>query len=210
MSDDPLRRVENDLAVMRAAIGDDLPFDRSHAVLQLLTGAFGLPLLLLPLLGLEAYVLRGVLMFDGLLAGVWLWQYRTAKANRFERPAVWRTARLEATSALLIGGLLVMFVAWLYYLNHQHADLKSASRFVTATMLFMLGLAGMTWVLLDRRYLASAAWFAGLMIMGILAPLCDRVEQSWMVYGACIIFGGVCAGLVEFRQLRRVKVAHAD
>ena len=210
MSDDPLRRLEGDLAVMRAAIGDELPFDRSHAVLQLLTGAFGLPLLLLPWLGLEAYVLRGVLLFDGLLAVVWLWQYRSAKANRFERPAAWRTARLEATSALLIGGLLLMFAAWLYYLNHQHAELKSASRLVTATMLFVLGLAGLTWVLLDRRHLPSAAWFVALMVMGIAAPLCERVEQSWMVYGACIIVGGVSAGLLEFRQLRRVKVAHAD
>lgn len=210
MADDPLQRLEDDLAVMRAALSDDLPFDRSHAALQVLTGTFGLPLFLLPWLGWDAYVLPGILVFDGLLAGAWLWQYRLAKANRFERPSVWRTARIEAGSAWLISGLLAAFLAWLYFLIQRHAELKAAAGLIPATVLFLLGVGGMTWVMFDRQRRPNTAWFVALMVMGAVTPLCENARQSWMIYGASIFVGGISAGLLEVWHLNRSKVAHAD
>lgn len=211
MSSDPLRRLENDLAVMRAAIGDDLPFDRSHAVLQLLTGAFGLPLLLLPLFGLDAYVLQGILVFDGLLSIAWLWQYRSTEANRFQRPLVWRTARLEIFSSLLIGGLLAAFFAWLTYLGSHLPDWNERfTNFVVPTTFFLLGVVGIAWVSFDRRRWPNLTWVVGLMLMGVIAPLCKLRSQNWMLYGSVILVAGLVAGMLELHLLSRRKATHAD
>ena len=210
MTSDPLRRVENDLAVMRTALGEELPFDRSHAALQMLTGAFGLPLLLLPWLGMGAHVLPGILLVDGLLAVAWLWQFYFARANRYERPAVWHTARIEATTALVLGLLLTAFFSWLYFLSSQHGDMKATGRFLSATVLFVLGVVGIAWVLFDRRRWTNLTWFIGLLVMGTLMPLCEQTQHGWMIAGACILVGGTGAGMLEFWQLHRPRVAHAD
>src|SRR5579859_7318332 len=100
MSSEPLQRIQADLTMVKAALGTELPYDRSHAALYFLSAILGVPLGGLTLLNLEPYIRPVLFVFIGLLLAAWAVQIRRLRTRRNQAPALWRWGRKEAMASL--------------------------------------------------------------------------------------------------------------
>jgi hypothetical protein len=210
MQSDPLRRVQDDLATVKAALGTDLPYDRSHVVLYLLGAGGGVLLGGLALLGLVEHVRPVLGAWVGLMLAAWALQVRHLRARRAEAPALWRWGRKETAASLVAIPLLVGYVIWVGTLGRWqgHWGLREAFAMASAVF-FFLGLVGCVCGTADRRWhLLGGA--AALVVGGVLVPLCSTHQQFHLLLGGMIFVGGLSSGLLLLWQLRRHEVSHAD
>src|SRR5947209_5110772 len=107
MLSEPLRRIQDDLATVKAALGTELPYDRSHVVLYLLSSILAFPLGGLAFFGLDSYIRPVLFTCIALLAAAWFVQIRHLRTRRVEAPALWRWGRKEMIASLVAIALLV-------------------------------------------------------------------------------------------------------
>jgi hypothetical protein len=207
MPSDPLQRVREDLATVKAALGTELPYDRSHVTLYLLGAGLGVVLAGLVLLDLEAYLRPALGAYIALMLAAWLVQIRHLRAE----PARWRWGRKEVAASLLASTLLVGYVAWVGTLARWQGRWGLPEAFALASaVFFFLGVAGAVWVAADRRRWHLLGGAAALGLTGVLLPLCQTREQFFLLLGAMIVVGGLSSGLLLWWQLRRHEVEHGD
>jgi hypothetical protein len=211
MPSEPLQRIQEDLATVKAALGTELPYDRSHVALYLLGSGLGVLLAGLPLLGLGVYVRPVLFVYVGLLVAAWLAQIRHLRTRRAAAPALWRWGRKEAVASLVAIALLVGYVVWAATLARWQGQwgLREAVAMASA-VLFFLGTFGCMWVAVDRRRWHLLGGAAALVAGGALLPLCATREQFYVLVGAMVFAGGMSSGLLLLWQLRRHEVGHAD
>ena len=211
MQPEPLQRIQNDLATVKAALGTELPYDRSHVALYFLGAGLGVLLAGLTLLGLQAYVRPALLAGCGLMVAAWMVQVHHLRAHRAEAPARWRWGRKELGASLVAIVLLVGYVVWVGTLGRWQGRWGRHEAFAMASsVLFFLGTLGAVWVAVDRcrwSILGAAAALAG---AGLVIPLCETLDQFYLVLGGTIFVAGLSSGLLLRWQLRRHEVGHAD
>src|SRR5579859_7271098 len=122
MPSEPLERVQQDLAAVQAALGTELPYDRSHVAMYLLGAGLGLLLAALALLGLEAYVRPVLAGYIGMMLLAWVVQVRHLRAHRATAPARWRLGLRETAASLVAIVLLVAYVIWVATLARWHGQ----------------------------------------------------------------------------------------
>jgi hypothetical protein len=211
MPPEPLQRVQEDLATVKAALGTELPYDRSHVVMYLIGAGLGVILAATVLLGLEAQVRLIVGAYIGLMLLAWAVQVRHLRARRDAAPARWRWGRKETAASLVAIVLLIGYVAWVATLARWRGQWGTREAFALASAIcFFLGVGGCAWVAADRRrwHLLGAA--AALLIGGPLMPLCATREHFYLLLGAMCLAGGLASGLLLWWQLRRGEVHYAD
>src|SRR5262245_58212835 len=211
MQQEPLRRVQDDLATMQAALGTGLPHDRSHAALYFLGAGFGALLVALALSGLESYARPALAGYLALMLAAWAAQLRHLRTRRCEAPVAWRWGRKEAVASLAAIALLVGYVVWVATLGRRQGEWGLREAMALASPLaFCLGAAGVAWVAVDRPRWPNLGVAVALLIVGLLAPLCESRAQFYVLAGVLTLAGGAASGLLLLWQLRRHEVAHAD
>ncbi|MFO0843583.1 MAG: hypothetical protein U0797_14475 [Gemmataceae bacterium] len=211
MQQEPLRRVQDDLATMKAALGTGLPHDRSHAALYFLGAGFGALLVVLALSGLEAYARQALASYLALMLAAWAAQMRHLRSRRCEAPAAWRWGRKEVVACVAAMALLVGYVVWTAALGRGQGRWGLHEAMALASPLaFCLGAACVTWVAVDRPRWPNLGVAVALLVVGSLAPLCESRAQFYSLAGVSTLAGGVTSGLLLLWQLRRHEVAHAD
>jgi hypothetical protein len=211
MPSEPLQRVQEDLATVKAALGTELPYDHSHVAMYLIGAGLGVVLAALVLLGQAAHVRPIVGAYVALMLLAWAAQIRHLRAQRDTAPARWRWGRKETAASLVAIVLLVGYVVWVATLARWQGQWGTREAFALASaVFFFLGVGGCAWVAADRRrwHLVGAA--AALVIAGPLVPLCESREHFYLLLGALCLAGGLASGLLLLWQLRRREVHHAD
>jgi hypothetical protein len=211
MASEPLQRLQDDLATVRAALGTELPYDRSHVVLYFLSAALALPLGGLELLGVETYIRPVLFGCIALLIMAWFLQIRYLRTRRLEAPALWRWGRKETIASLLAITLLVGYVIWVATQARGQGRWGRSEAFALASsILFFLGSCAAVWVTFDHRrwHLLGAA--AALLGAGLSLPLCSTLRQFYLVMAIMILTGGLSSGLLLLWQIHRHEVEHAD
>jgi hypothetical protein len=211
MSSDPLRRIENDLATLKAAFGTELPYDRSHVAMYFLSAGLGVLLVVLSLSGLESYVRPSLFAYIVVMAGAWAVQIRHLHARRAEAPARWRWGRKELAASLVAMALAVGYVVWTATLARWQGQwgLREALA-MASSVCFALGAFGCVWVVADTRRWHLLAGAATLVISGLVMPLCETRDQFYLLLGAMIIIGALSSGLLLLWQIRRHEVGRAN
>jgi hypothetical protein len=211
MQSEPLQRVQDDLATVKAALGTELPFDHSHVALYFLGAGLGLVLAGMLVLGLGEYVRPALLGYIGLMLLAWLAQVRHLHAGRALKPSLWRWGRKEVTGSLVASVLLVGYVVWVATLARWQGQWTRREAFALASaVLFSIGAAGCVWVVIDRRRWHVLGCAAALVLAGLLLPLCETLDQFYLLVGGLVFLGGLSSGLLLLWQLRRHEVSHAD
>jgi hypothetical protein len=211
MPSEPLQRVQDDLAAVRAALGTELPHDRSHAALYFLGAGLGLLLAALALLGLQSSLRPALFAYIALMLVAWAAQVRHLRARRAEAPARWRWGRAELAGSLVAIALLVSYVAWVGTLRRWQGRWELQDAFALASsVLFFLGACGCAWAAADRRRWPNLGAAVALLAAGLLIPLCESREAFYTLAGCAIFAGGVASGLLLLWQIRRHEVGHAD
>jgi hypothetical protein len=208
MPSDSLERVQQDLSTLRAALNDELPCDGSHVLMNFLGAVLALPLLMVPLFGWEAYlrpVAWGVVL---ILACAWSAQLRYLRARRAEAPALWRWSRKEMIGSLVAIVLLVGFIIYVAAVGTQRGNWDSqAWGLLGGTIFFLLGTFSLVWIAIDRPRWPGLGWAVTLLAAGALMPWCDARER-FLLLGAILGLGGLSSGLLQWWQLRRMRVNH--
>jgi hypothetical protein len=210
MSSEPLQRLQDDLATVKAALGTELPCDRSHVAIAFLGAGLGIVLDGLALLGLEAHVRPVLCTYIGLMLAAWMIQLRHLRTRRAEAPALWRWGRKELAGSLVAIVLLVGYVVWVAELARRqgHWGLREAFA-LASSVCFFLGAAGCAWVAVDSRRWPTLAAAATLVAAGAFLPLCETRRHFYLLVGSMLFLGGVLSGLLLRWQIRRHEVDHA-
>lgn len=212
MQPESLQRVENDLAVVRAALGDGLPFDRSHVAMHFMAAGGGLLLVALTLAGLEAPAIRNALLgYGALIALAWAVQIRHLRARRADAPSLWRWGRKEVVGSLVAMALLIGYVVYAATLARLNGAWdQSAQSAMNSSIFYFLGTFGFAWIAANRRHWPGLGWATGLLAAGVLLPWCRDAGQFYLVMGGAVLLGGLGSGTLLWWQVRRHEVAHAD
>jgi hypothetical protein len=209
MSSDPLQRVRDDLATVKAALGTELPYDRSHVALYFLGSGLGLLLGGLTLFGLEVYVRAALFAWIALMFAAWMTQIRHLRARRVESPALWRWGRKEAIASVAAIVFVVAYVIWMAALGRREGRWGLPEAFALASSLFFcLGAAAVVWVVIDIRRWHLLGGAAALVGAGLFLPLCTTHRQFYLLLAAMIVAGGLSSGLSLAWQIRRHEVEH--
>jgi hypothetical protein len=207
----PIERLQDDLATLKAALGTELPYDRTHVAMYLFGAGIGVLLAALVWLDLLAYLRPALAVYLGIMLLAWLAQVRHLRAGRAARPARWRWGRTELVASLVAIVLLVGYVVWVAAVGRWQGQWDIPQAFALASsVFFFLGAGGCAWVAADRRrwHLLGAAVI--LLLGGAVMPLCETRQQFYLVVGGMCALGGTSSGLLLLLQLRRHEVAHAD
>ena len=210
MSREPIQRIEDDLATMKAALGMELPYDYSHAAMCFLGAGLGALLCALTLLGLELYTRPALGGYIVLMFAAWVTQIRHLRARRTEAPALWRWGRKEAVASVTAIALLVGYVVWAAAMGRMQGrwSLREALS-MASPLFFCLGAAGCVWVTVETHRWPILGTAVALLILGLLIPLCESREQFYLLAGVIVLAGGTSSGLLLLWQLRRHGVDHA-
>jgi hypothetical protein len=211
MPSEPLHRVQEDLTVVRAALGTELPYDRSHLGMYLIGFGLGVLLIILALFGQEAYVRPVVGGYVTLMLLAWAVQIHYLRTHRDMAPARWRWGRREAAASVAAILLLVGYVVWVATLARTHGQWGPRNAFALGSAIFFfLGVAGCAWVVTDFRRWHLLGTSAALLLAGLAMPVCVTQNQFYLVLGAMCASGGLAAGLLLWWQLRQREAGHAD
>jgi hypothetical protein len=211
MSSEPLQRIQDDLATVKAALGTGLPYDRSHVVLYLLSAVVALPLGGLALFGLESSVRPVLFTCIAFFVAAWFVQIRHLRARRVEAPALWRWGRKEMIASLVAIALLVGYVVWVATQAQWQGRWGRPEAFALASsILFSLGCCAAVWVFVDVRRWHLLGGAVALVSAGVLLPLASTLRHFYLILAAMILVGGLSSGLLLLWQIRRYEVSHAD
>jgi hypothetical protein len=211
MPSEPLHRVQEDLATVRAALGTELPYDRSHIAMYLAGTGLGVLLIVLALFGLEMYVRPVIGGSVALMLLAWAVQVRYLRAHRDTAPARWRWGRKEGVASVPAILLLVGYVVWVATLARSRGEWGPRNAFMLGSaVFFFLGVAGCAWVVADFRRWHLLGASASLLFAGLLMPLCMTRSQFYLLLGVMCAGGGLASALLLSWQLRQHEASHAD
>lgn len=200
MSATNLHRVQEDLATIRRAVGLELPFGRADVLIAFCLGPAGLFALVWTLIphGLKPH--WGLLPMVAVVIA-----YTIAARVRFRRGSgLSPSRRREYTFALIlmvvVGGLSLVYRIWAGPLGLT---------FVTraAIAIFFAGMLSATLALSHPGRIAGLGLAIPLLVAGVLMPYVAIPPAG--VFGAAMAVGGPVAGIIQWRQLRRLSVPHA-
>ena len=200
MGDNDLRRVKEDLAVVRRAAGLELPFGQEEVWANLALAAGGVVAVgwaLLPhTLPAQWGMIPLILLAVGYLARMRARYRRSTGRSPIRRRAY--TASL--VSMVVVGGLAIVYRLWATKLGISLTVAGSAA-------LFLLGLSMLLPVLGDRGRVPDLGLAVPLIVCGLAIPLCP--VSLWILVGAAFAVGGVAGALLTAHQLRRSVAGHA-
>jgi hypothetical protein len=211
MSSESLQRIQDDLEMVKSALGSELPYDRSHVVLYFLGAGLGVPLGGLTLLSLESYIRPVLFVYIAVMLAAWAVQVRHLRKRRVEAPARWRWGRKEAIASVVAIALVVGYVGWIGTLGCWQGRWGLHDAFALASSLFFcLGTAAAIWVVVDnqRWHLLGAA--AALVGAAMLLATCATLRDFYFVLSGMTLLGGISSGALLVWQIRRREVDHAD
>lgn len=194
MSEPEIRRLREDLDVIRQAAGVDLPFNGRDVWLMTAVGcttgaAIALMGWCVPVRYNWVVVLPAAVMI-----AVWLGLAQSIRRRRATEPARWREMRYGLLSFFVFVPIVVGFMIWEVILGMPRAT-------VGASALFFLGL-GLAWVGVTGR--TRRSYIGGglpLIVFGLSIPFCDP-QQVRVGAGLMVIAGGLATAAIQVWQLR--------
>ncbi len=211
MSGEPLQRVRDDLAMVKSALGTELPYDRSHVLLYFLGAGLGGLLGGLTLLGLEAHIRPVLLAYIGVMLVAWAVQIRHLRVRQVEAPSRWRWGRKEAFASVVGMALVVGYVAWVGTWGRRQGHWGLPEAFSLASALFFaLGSCACVWVVMDNRRWHMLGGAVALIGGGLLLPVCATLRQFYLLLAGMLLVGAISSGILLLWQIRHWEVNHAD
>jgi hypothetical protein len=205
-----LNRVQDDLNVMRAALGGEFPYDRRHVGQSLVVAGAGV------IIGLTAIpewrpLMRSVLVayFMALMV-LWYWQFRQIESEQATRPRAWSWTRRETRGSLLAIGLLVPYVLMMRLLVDQRGEWSFLAwrDYVVGPTLFFVGVAVSSVSIATRERLSWLGWGIAAVLGGLIIPWCQTYTQTSLILSSMITFGGLASAVILHRQIREWEITH--
>lgn len=203
MSQADLNRLREDLETIRHAAGMGTPFGPADVRLSLAWAAAGVPVAIwVALQAVETWLLGALVVIP---AGVVLLltsrvssKYHRDKARA---PFRWREHRHQWLLAAAAVPLMGAFWLW-----GTHRDMSPET--LTATAVFMAGLAYVIPAIVDRARLFYVGWAVPTMLLSIVGPLCGY-RYIGIAVGGWLILSGLSAAAIMAWQLRTGVDDHA-
>jgi len=196
MSSTELRRIQADQAVIRQAVGIDLPFDGHDIVVNILIALWGLLLAVW-----VTYVppeRQGVMIAPIYFAGsILLFGTIRSFRRRASRPAIWREFR-HALLAAAIFSIAIQVDRWWSFRTGAPRMLSTTAGF------FVVGLAMLVMAAIDRNRRYSLGIAVPFIALGFVLPWCDSMRQQLIAIGYSILLGGLATAALQWCRLRSV------
>ena len=192
MSTDEVRRVEEDLRVMRQSLRLDRPYDRRDVFPLIVLGCGAL--VALPLLYARMFANPRICMLLCLAPGALLFvrRYFDARREQAERPNLWFEYRFSAVAVLL--GIPAV-VGWIWWSQQRGLSRIEAG----APLMFCIGMASLFVGLFqsDRRQFTVIG--IGIMAFAAVLPL---IRGMQIPYFGSLLIAGLAFGSAAFIRLQ--------
>ena len=183
-----IRRVQEDLAVMREALGTEAPFGRP--VLRAWLGVAGVSTLgvIAAWTASAIAVVAAVVLGLTLIATVMWWMVR-ARAVRGTATATWREVRMVAVAKLTGGFVMAVILSWFWHLGLQ-------ASYVIAFAALCTGLATLVYATTRPWRRVAFGLAMPLLVFGAAVPVLhgDRIPLAAAAAGVAAGLG--CAGIL--------------
>jgi hypothetical protein len=210
MSDVSVRRVREDLAVMRQALGNQLPFGPRQLRHSLILAAVGAAIAAITWLsGIAALPVNPGSgrnwMYGALIVVPVLLLLATGAADAYRQrathPLSWREMRNGLLATIVAVPLTFGFIYW----SGRHG--QSIDTFVNAGVIFS-GLFWLVGAVFDPRYRHLCGWGVATVLFGAVMPW-GGYATAGILAGGWILLGGLATAGIMAWQLRQER-AHGN
>jgi hypothetical protein len=203
MQSNELKRVQDDIDLIKAAMGSEYPYDRRHVLLQLVVAGAGAIVTLGAVDEWRPLVRVAVCAYAVVMVTAWFWQVRQIKAEQSARPRAWNWTRRETWASISAIGLLIPYVVMTRIIadRRDQWDVLAWRDYVAGPVMFFVGVAVFSIGITARELRCCLGWGVAATTAGLVVPWCQTIGQTYLVLGAAVLLGGLASAVILSRQI---------